>query len=213
MTEYKPFLQRELDKVLASLGIPFGKPKTYFDLVSNKLGHSETTDALESLVRDSPQDDEVTQMIQTLIGCGVVLAENAPLFRYASGKIKGIYIEYDIMMSEHFRETLEFNDLTGRSRDVKLIDRMKKRYAEEVVSVFGPDQDSLSEEHIVLYIPRMGAIKVLNSDGDISDCSDCVRHFYDLIGIPANNPNKRMLASTVKSFFDKIKAGNAHAAR
>lgn len=59
MREYKPFLQRELDKVLTSLGIPFGRPKTYFDLVPREL-YNETTDALEGLVRASLQDDGVT---------------------------------------------------------------------------------------------------------------------------------------------------------
>lgn len=152
-------------------------------------------------------------MIKTLIGCGVTLAKSAPLLRYTSGKINGTYIDYDIMISERDMETLEFKDSSGQLRDVRLIGRMKKRYQEEVVSVFGPGQDSLNEDHIVLYVPRRGAIKVLTSDGEVLDCADCLAHFYEVIGTEASNQGKRMLAGRVKLLFDKIRTGNTHAVK
>src|SRR3989344_5787 len=124
MVAYKTFLERELDRVLAGLGIPFGTPKSYFDLVP----HGRFTDKREEELRsiETIFDVKVDGMnIGTMLaGAACLFDEEAPLFRYQSREINGISLVYNILMSEAARTNLEFRDLDNKPRDPNMLKRM-----------------------------------------------------------------------------------------
>ena len=210
MSHYKTFLERELNRVLTGLGIPFRAPKNYFDLVPHGRFTDKRDEELKSIESLLDVEADGINIGTMLAGAACLFDEEAPLFRYQSGEINGTSLVYGILMSDAARTNLEFRDLDNKPRDPNILKKMKRRYAEETITIQDASEGS---EHIVLYLPRGDIIHFVPQDQSFPnlDSPEYVKHFFDVIGQPANMQNKKILADKVKALFEKIKAGSAHA--